>query len=194
MNKIASIVFAVLGLFANSAFASNGRYFTLDNGAANLSASAFINPNCYGFTMGVQSSNLASDEAHFSTEFSYLMFMNANVVDTFSLNRTGTLSLAETSYQLAMVYALPVWKSGLDLTARGGVAYNSASITGAGLYSFTSGSASQFSPTYGVGLRYNFTDGFGINARYDYLGSFIAQSGAAGVDESRVSVGLQFSY
>lgn len=194
MKKTAVAASAAFALFATSAFADGShQYFTAEAGQASLSSSTFNNPNTFGFTVGSEMGNPSNEEPRVALELSYVMFAQAYVTNTVGA-QTGQLALAQTSYHLAGVYSYPLGKSGLDLTARGGIAFNASAMSGSGLYAATNSSASNTGLTYGLGIRYNFTDGFAMNLRYDAMGSFAATASGGNIDESRLGLGLQFSY
>jgi opacity protein-like surface antigen len=107
---------------------------------------------------------------------------------------TGSVTVSQYAIQGAFIGALPLGGSGFDLTGRLGLGYNHAGITGTGAYVGNYGSTFNSSFIYGFGGKYNFNDSLALNLKYDYLGKFMAQTGATGVDISRVSLGLQYSY
>jgi OOP family OmpA-OmpF porin len=125
---------------------------------------------------------------YFALEAGVMAIGDSTVTDS-----VGSVTLSQSSLQASSVISLPLGDK-FSLFGKIGVASNYGKLTGTGTYSSVNTNATTTGAIYGIGAQFRFNQLVGIRLQYEKLGKSKANSSASGVDLSRASAGVIFSF
>jgi OOP family OmpA-OmpF porin len=183
MKRIATALLLFAAISAPVFAADKPFYVAADYGKLSMSdAAPLANPGAIRVTGGYHFN------PNFAVEAGYMAVGDSTVTNSF-----GSYTYAQSSLQASGVISLPLGDS-FSLFGKVGVASNYGKLTGTGSYASLNTSATTTNAIYGIGGQYNFNQLVGMRLQYEKLGKSKAASSASGVDLTRISAGVVFSF
>jgi len=186
MKKTALVAAVLAAAFAAPAMADNSINAFVDYQSISLSNAGSLS------SPAMLRVGAAFGTGPVSNELSYSMSLS----DSSYSSTSGNIGIALSSlaYNAVGKFAIEA-VSGLNLTGKIGVSYNSAKATATGVYAANNGSsASTFGLQYGIGAEYAVNDKFAVRAGWESLGKFKAEDTASGVDATALTIGASYSF
>lgn len=182
MKKVIAVAL-LASLAATPALAADqGAFVGVDFGKLSMSNTGFENPGAVDLTGGYRFSQYVAIEG------GLLIVGNTTLTDAY-----GSITYAQSAVHASGVFTLPLGES-FGLFCKLGVDSVYGKLTGTGSYSYVDSNTTTTNGTYGVGGRFNINQHFAIKAQYESLGKSKASSSASGVDLTRTSVGMIYSF
>lgn len=183
MKRIATALLLSAAISAPVFAADKPFYIAADYGKLSMSnAEPLPNPGAIRVTGGYRFN------PNFAIEAGYMAIGDSTVTYSF-----GSYTYAQSSLQASGIISLPLGES-FSLFGKVGVASNYGKLTGTGVYSALDASTTTTNAMYGIGGQFNFNQLVGMRVQYENFGKSKAASSGTGIDLTRISAGVVFSF